>query len=216
VSDDPTSGDVTLLEILEESRSLGFLGPGPVDEHVDHARGFLVALEGLAVPESVVDLGSGGGLPGLVLARALPRSRWLLLDANQRRTAFLERAVAALDLGDRVTVVTGRAEDHGRSAGNRGVVDLVVARSFAAPPVTAECAAPLLRTGGHLLVSEPPADGVANRGGERWPAEGLAVLGMVPDGGVVGPPRVARLRQIGPCPDRYPRRTGVPAKRPLW
>lgn len=211
-----TGGEAALLEILAESRSLGFLGPGPVDEHVDHARGFLVALEGLPDPEEVVDLGSGGGLPGLVLARALPRSRWLLLDANQRRTAFLERAVAVLGLQGRVRVVTMRAEDHGHVAGNRATADLVVARSFAPPPVTAECAAPLLRTGGHLLVSEPPAEPPTDGAGGRWPVDGLAQLGLVADGGVVGPPRVARMRQAERCPERFPRRTGVPAKRPLW
>jgi 16S rRNA (guanine527-N7)-methyltransferase len=121
-----------------------------------------------------------------------------------RRTAFLERAVAALGLTD-VTVRIGRAED---------VPDLrrrfaaVVARSFGSPAVTAECAAPLLEVGGRLIVSEPPEPE------DRW--SGAATLGLGPPTRLPGPPAVVVLRQEVPCPDRYPRRTGVPAKRPLW
>ena len=70
---------------------------------------------------------------------------------------------------------------------------------------------PLHGVGGLLVVSEPP-------GGEpaRWPIAGLQLLGLAPESFVVGPPAFACHRQVSLCPDRYPRRTGVPAKRPLW
>lgn len=199
----------TLDEVLARSRELGFLGPGPVADQRAHAEAFLGAIdiEGVA---AAVDLGSGGGIPGLVLAGALPDVRWTLLDGMVRRTSFLEEAVRALGWADRVAVETVRAEAAGRGA-RRGAADLVVARSFGPPAVTAECAAPLLRLGGQLVVSEPPeADG------RRWAAEGLVELGLLLETTVVGPPGFVRLRKTGETPERYPRRVGVPVKRPLW
>jgi 16S rRNA (guanine527-N7)-methyltransferase len=161
-------------------------------------------------PGRAVDLGSGGGIPGLVLAVHWPTAHWVLLDANERRIAFLRQAVAALGVGDRVDVVAGRAEVVARSPSYRATADLVVARSFAPPAVTAECAAPLLHVGGALVVAEPPGGAP-----DRWPAAGLALVGLMADGHVVDP-SLQRLRQSSPCPDRYPRRPGIPAKRPLF
>lgn len=195
--------------VLEDARTFGFLGPGEVAAHRRHAEGFLALLEGEDLA-AAVDLGSGGGVPGLVLALALPGTRWLLLDAMAKRTAFLAEAVARLELGDRVTVRTGRAEEAGRDPDLRGAFDAVVARGFAAPAVTAECGAPLLRAGGVLVVSEPPG------GADRWPAAPLTELGLDVDAQQAGPPALIRLRQQHAAPARYPRRVGVPAKRPLW
>lgn len=195
--------------MLEESRQLGFLGPGPVEAHVAHAAAFLPLLPAAG---RLVDLGSGGGLPGLVLARARPSLEVVLLDANQRRTAFLVEALGRLGLAERTFVVADRAEVVGRSADHRGAATCVVARSFGPPPVTAECAAPLLATGGRLVVSEPPASEVV----DRWPPGGLAHLGMTVTEVIEGPPRLVAITQVRRCPDRFPRRTGIPAKRPLW
>ena len=192
-----------MIDVLEEARELGFLGPGPVSFHVEHARAYLPLLAD--VTGSALDLGAGGGVPGLVLAAERPDLAWTFLDGMQKRTAFLERAVARLGLTN-VVVRTARAEE---VPDLRGRFDAVVARSFAAPAVTAECAAPLLRVGGRLVVSEPP-DGEQ----DRW--SGAGVLGLGAPTVVTGPPTLVVLVQEAPCPDRYPRRTGVPAKRPLW
>lgn len=199
----------TLLTVLAEAHTLGFLGNGSLQDQVDHGQAFAVLAPG--PPDHAVDLGSGGGLPGLVLAQSWPSSSWILLDANQRRTEFLRWAVETLGWSDRVKVRRQRAEDAGRDPLLRAAADLVVARSFGPPAVTAECAAPLLRSGGHLLVAEPP-------GGDprRWPAQPLAKLGLRPDRAIVKPWAVQRLVQVEPCPDRYPRRSGIPAKRPLY
>ena len=137
-----------------------------------------------------------------------PESEWVLLDANERRTAFLEQAVGELGLGERVVVRRGRAEDAARDVDLRHGFDLVAARGFGPPAVTAECAAGFLQVNGLLLVSEPP-----NTDPTRWPAAGLAMLGLA-DAGVVGGTRC--LRQVRAAPEVVPRRTGVPAKRPLW
>lgn len=199
-----------LEDVLEEARELGFLGPGPVAGHIEHAAGFVRAV-GEPHPCRVVDLGSGGGLPGLVVASAWPGAVIVLLDSNERRTLFLARAVSALGLDRQVTVAQARAEDAGRDPMWRGRADMVVARSFGPPAVTAECAAPLLEVGGRLVVSEPP------EAGERWPAGPLRQLGLRPAGRLEQAfSRFQVLRQEELCPDRFPRRVGVPAKRPLF
>jgi 16S rRNA (guanine527-N7)-methyltransferase len=202
-----------LQVVLEDARRWGFLGPGDVGPHIDHALDFASILQALAA-ERIVDLGSGGGLPGMVIGAALPAVTLVLVDAHQRRTTFLRQVVDGFGWADRVEVVAARAEEFGRAAARRAAFDAVVARSFGLPAVTAECAAPLLRTGGHLVVSEPP-----HAGGDRWPADDLAVLGLRR----VEPPadmslghHFAVLRADAPCPDRFPRRTGVPARRPLF
>lgn len=202
------TADPRLLAVLERARGLGLLGPGPVLPHVQHSLGYLPALDG--VTGTVGDLGSGGGVPGLPLALARPDLRLLLLDAGASRVAFLWDAVHDLGLADRVEILGGRAEELGRGPW-RGALDAVVARGFGAPGVTAECAAPLLRVGGRVVVSEPP-----DPAGERWPPEGLAELGLRRGPALTGPPHLQVLEQVAPCPDRYPRRVGIPAKRPLF
>jgi 16S rRNA (guanine527-N7)-methyltransferase len=148
--------------VLVRSQEWGFLGPGPVGPQRTHAAAFLTAIDADDVT-AALDLGSGGGLPGLVLAGLLPATSWVLLDSMHRRTAFLQEAVQELGWADRVRVVTARAEDAGRSD-LRGAADLVVSRSFGRPASTAECGAAFLRVGGQLVVSEPPEPSV-----DRWP-----------------------------------------------
>jgi len=203
--------DAPLSEVLRIARERGFLGPGPVAAQLRHAR----ALAALVDPpgDPWLDLGSGGGLPGLALLEAWTAARGTLLDAGVRRTAFLEEAVARLGVEDRATVVAGRAEEVARDPTHRGRYRLVVARSFGAPAVTAECAVGFLAAGGRLAVSEPPdADPEI-----RWPEEGLRELGLAgPELRVGGGASLAILTATGASDDRWPRRTGVPGKRPLW
>ena len=204
-----TPGDV-LIAVLEEARDrFGFLGPGPVVDHVTHAEAYASALD--EVPDRVVDLGSGAGLPGLVLARVWVASTIALVDAEARRVDFLRRAIERLGLGDRVTAQHARAEDLGRAEGWRGQHDAVVARSFGPPAVVAECASPLLRVGGALVVSEPPEPDPG-----RWPPDALRRLGLTGPTVTTTEPRLAVLRQAEPCPERFPRRAGVPERRPLF
>ena len=205
-----------LVPVLEEARRLGFLGPGPVEVHLDHAAGFGAALETDAgagwLPARAADLGSGAGLPGLPLAVQFAETVWTLVEASMRRATFLRAAIRQLGLDDRIAVVQERAEVVGRAPEYRGRLDLVVARSFGPPAVVAECAAPLLRTGGLAVVSEPPGGMPA-----RWPAQGLEQLGMAPGAAVqAGSAAYQVLRQVSLCSERWPRRVGLPAKRPLF
>jgi 16S rRNA (guanine527-N7)-methyltransferase len=226
----------SLLEVLEDARAQDLLGAMALPEQVDHALGFARAFEGLASSQTLddhadghpgprrwLDLGSGGGLPGLVLAQYWPDSQAVLLDAAERRTAFLATAVERLSWQRHVSVVRARAEEAGARPELRGSFDVVWARSFGSPPVTAECAAPFLRVGGLLVVSEPPAPEqtdaqaqVEAQMSDRWPREGLAQLGQEPLVTLRSKFGYQVILQAAACPERFPRRLGVAAKRPLY
>jgi 16S rRNA (guanine527-N7)-methyltransferase len=163
----------------------------------------------------VLDLGSGGGLPGLVLATYRPQLELTLLEARQRACRFLREAVTALDLA-RVTVVEARAEDAARRPDLRESFDAVVARSFGSPAVTAECAVGFLRPGGRLVVSEPPGDEEGDGAAVRWSQPGLEELGLSPPAPGAGAGASYVLMEKRRSDDRWPRRVGIPAKRPLW
>ncbi|MFZ4514891.1 MAG: RsmG family class I SAM-dependent methyltransferase [Acidimicrobiia bacterium] len=201
--------NANLVRVLERSKAEGFLGPGPLDSHIDHGRALAAIIS--EYPGRFCDLGSGGGIPGLILLDSWPTSSAVLLDGAQRRCAFLEWAVEELAWTDRATVVSQRAEEAGHSE-LRNSFDLVVARSFAGPAVTSECAAPLLTLGGRLVVSEPP-----EWDPQRWPEAGLAGLGLVPEGRHrAGSTSAVVIRKDSVTDVRYPRRVGIPEKRPLW
>ena len=201
----PSGAD--LLPVLERARAAGFLGPGPVEDHVDHARSFLEALPVDA--RALVDLGSGGGVPALPVLVERPALRAVLVEAMRKRAVFLRWAVEQLQLTDRVVVRCERAEVTAHLPEWRGSADVVTARGFAAPPITAECAVGFLRPDGVLLVSEPPD------GGERWPDAGLARLGLMRLARIGG---VAVLRFTGTREGEplYPRATRQLVKHPLY
>jgi len=224
---DPTA----LRGVLLASREAGFLGPGPIDRHILHAEGFAALALARTQPGAarLLDLGSGGGLPGLVVATHLPSAQVVLLEANQRRAQFLERAVVTCALQNRVSVVHQRAELCGRDPAYRGHFAGVFARSFGPPAVVAECGAPFLLPAGWLIVSEPPSEGAhesrvqgpdIGEGGEdsgrRWPADQLARFGLEPGEFVRDAFGYQILWQREPCPERFPRRNGIPSKRPLF
>jgi 16S rRNA (guanine527-N7)-methyltransferase len=168
-----------------------------------------------AAPRTAIDLGSGGGVPGIVLALARPSIAWTLVDSARRKADALRGFVEALGVRN-VTVVAERAETMGRGD-HRGAVDLVTARACAALPVLAEYALPLLRPGGTLLAWKGPNTDVELGSG----ATASRLLGGgVPEVHLTGVPalgdhRFVVIRKEGVTPDRYPRRPGEPARRPL-
>ncbi|MHB8504282.1 MAG: 16S rRNA (guanine(527)-N(7))-methyltransferase RsmG [Acidimicrobiales bacterium] len=201
-----------MASVLERARGLGLLGPGPIDAHLAHSAAFVSAWDTLhrGPPGDVLDLGSGGGVPGLPLILTWPDARFVLLDSQRRRCDFLEQAVRELGVSTRVRVVCGRAEE--LACGDlRGQFSLVTARGFGPPAVTAECAAAFLRRSGCLEVADPPGADPA-----RWPAAPLATLGLAAVDRVVTPASVTVLRLVAETPPWVPRRSGLPAKRPLW
>ena len=199
-----------LAGVLARSQQLGFLGPGDVAAHVRHAEAFVAAAE--VEPEAFVDLGSGGGVPGLVLAQRWAGATGLLVDGQLRRVRFLEESLEELGIEHRIAARHGRAEELAHEPGLRASVPVVTARSFGPPGLTAECGVAFLRSGGLLLVAEPP-DG----GDDRWPAAGLATLGLVDDGRAQTPDgSVRRLRLEGSVPDAIPRRPAAMQRKPAF
>lgn len=166
----------------------------------------------------LVDVGSGAGFPGIPLRVALGDGwRAVLVEAQQKKAAFLARAAGELGLRD-VVVRAQRAEEAGRDPALREAADVAVARALARLDVLAEYALPLLRVGGRLWVYKGPrpeeevaacTEAVRRLGGE------IALLWRfaLPLGG--GPRSLLLIEKRQPTPAGFPRRPGVPAKRPL-
>jgi len=201
---------------LRRSFELGFLGTMPMEDQVDHALGFVVILEDEldGAPPSVIDLGTGGGVPGLVLVCCWPDTRVVLMDASERRTNFLHEVLEEWPVAHRAEVVRGRAEELGRQEDLRECFSAVTSRSFGPPAATAECGSGFLEVGGLMVVSEPPDTPT----GGRWPAAGLTPLGLSPVGIMRPTERFGYqlLRKTDRLDDRFPRRVGVPVKRPAF
>jgi len=181
------------------------------------AWGRLLDAQGL-LPDGarVLDLGAGGGLPGIPLRIAWPAIRLTLLESVGKKCRFLEDMARQLGLKD-VAVLEGRAEDFGRDPAHREQYDLVVARAVAALPVLIEYSLPFLRLGGRLAAVK----GTSATAEIDASAAALQELGArLYDAPVFQPPQgpsqtVVLIEKTAATPDRYPRRTGIPSKRPL-
>ena len=175
--------------------------------HLRDAHGLLeVSWQGIA---TVIDIGSGGGLPAIPLALALPGVRFTLLEANRRKVAFLEHAAGELGMGN-VEVAVGRAEELARLPRYREVFDRAISRAAARPAILLELALPFIRVGGDLVAAvgelDPAAlDLVARTLGATRPQVERTRAGRP----------LLRLTKAEATPARFPRRPGVPARRPL-
>jgi 16S rRNA (guanine527-N7)-methyltransferase len=176
------------------------------------------SLGGLLLPEitgarDIVDLGSGGGFPGLALAAALPGVPVTLVESEGRKADWLTRAAAGRF--PNVRVVADRSETLARA--ERGIHHVATARALGALPVVMELAAPFLASDGVLVAWRGrPGAGVGPAERDAGEALGLVHDRDVP---VAAIPDVSRhfsvWRKVSPTPDRYPRRPGMAAKRPL-
>ncbi len=207
-----------MLELLENSHVSLSSVTDP-----DEARNVHVAdsVSGLACPEvreaaSALDLGSGGGFPGVPLALALPDCNFTLIDSVGRKVEFVNQAISALELKN-AHAVKSRSEDWARTEGFERY-DLVTARAVAPLSVLAELASPLLREGGHLVAwkgdPEPDSEAVIADNHEK--------LAMTIDRQEIITPyegsrekRLYVLTKDGPTPEGLPRRAGIARKRPL-
>jgi len=165
--------------------------------HLDESLAALETVERFEGP--IVDVGSGGGAPGIPLANALPAREVALLEATRRKCEFLERWTADLP---NLRVVCGRAEEQPLDAWG-----VAVAKALAPPPVAAEWCLPLVAPGGAAVLYVGPtaqADRVAQ-------VAGLLAAELEED----SPPGLLVLRKLGPTPPGFPRRPGVARKRPL-
>jgi 16S rRNA (guanine527-N7)-methyltransferase len=157
-----------LVQVLEEAQRLGMLGARPIPSVIDHSRVYLRGLEGLG--GLVADLGSGGGVPGLLIAVERPDLKLWLIERRGARADFLRRVVSRLDLTDRVVVhevdVSQVARQH------PGTFDAVTARGFGPPEATLSLARRLIKPQGRIVISDPPD-------GNRWPERVVEGLGLV-------------------------------------
>jgi 16S rRNA (guanine527-N7)-methyltransferase len=185
-------------------------------EHVLDSLAGLSVLPRTGIDE-FLDLGSGGGYPGLPLAIALPARRVLLVDSVAKKARFLEVVAQAVGVADRVAVVAARAEDLAADPRQRGRWPGVVARAVAALPELAELALPLLRTGGLLVAwKRLPLEAelaaaeraMGQLGGRLAGTASVAVAGLQDHVLVV-------VEKVSETPDRYPRSAALRRRRPL-
>jgi len=162
-------------------------------------------LIGEPLPELVVDVGSGNGSPGIPLAIDYGRPV-TLLEVASRKAAFLRRAVA--ELGIEAPVVAERSEHYALAAG-RDRFDLVLARALAPPPVALELCLPLARAGGRVVLWTGEIDGDAI---DEVAGQLAARVSRVER---YGGRRLVEVAKLGATPERFPRRPGMAAKRPL-
>ena len=144
----------------------------------------------------IVDVGSGGGAPGIPLALALPEREVVLLEAERRKCAFLARFAPA-----NARVVWGRAEEQ-----ETDWAGVAVAKALAHPPTAVEWCLPLVRPGGGVVLWVGPSAEA-----ERVARAAARIAGEIED----APPGFLVVRKVGPTPAGFPRRVGVARKRPL-
>ena len=185
--------------------------------HLMDALAALPILDELGAHDAI-DLGSGGGLPALPLALARPEMRWTLVDSAGKKATILEEFVAALGLHN-VTVIADRAELLGQDSRHRERHALVTARACASLPVLAELALPLLAIGGSLVAWKGPL-----REGDEEVQRSRVAIGQLGGGGLqivdpglpaLGGHRFVVVPKERATPSGFPRRPGLPARRPL-
>jgi 16S rRNA (guanine527-N7)-methyltransferase len=166
---------------------------------------------------SLIDVGSGAGFPGLPLKIVMPDLRLTLLEATRKKTTFLQHIMQVLDLTG-VTVLTDRAEEAGHRPDQRESYDVAVARAVAPLPVLVEYSLPLVKIGGRVIVQkgQHPADEI------KAAANALGILGgkvgqilpvAVP--GLAAERHLVVIQKNKATPPQYPRRSGLPAKKPI-
>lgn len=174
-----------------------------------------IALETGVDASTIVDVGSGGGYPGLVLAAVLPSSTVHLVEPLQKRARLLESVAGEMGL-ENVTVHPVRAEEAGRSS-LRDSATLVTARAVAALAELLEYTAPLCAPGGMLAFpkgsAHPEELAAATRAMDELRVAHRMTEPMRPE--VSDAVTVLLFEKLDATPDRYPRRPGMPAKRPL-
>jgi len=164
-----------------------------------------------------LDVGSGAGFPGIPIKIMLPESRMTLLEATSKKAGFLQHMVSLLHLSD-TKVVNARAESAGHLPEHRAKYDVVLARAVAPMPILVEYCLPFCRLGGRLIAQKganieeeiAEAEGaIRTLGGEILEIKSVAVPG------ISGERSLVLIIKTADTPEEYPRRPGVPAKRPL-
>ncbi|KAL6772401.1 hypothetical protein ACKKBG_A30095 [Auxenochlorella protothecoides x Auxenochlorella symbiontica] len=220
--------DAYLDILMEWNQNMNLTGPCTREEalqrHVVDSLALLPIIEAHAPPcppssgpLTLMDVGSGAGFPGLVLAIARPAWRVTLLDSLAKRTRFLGAAAEAAGAAG-VRVVCANAEAAGRDPALRDAFQVVTARAVAEMRVLAELCLPFLAPGGVWVAAKGPApEGEVAAAGPALELLGAQLIGVedVVCAGQQGRRTALTVRKLGPTPTGYPRAVGRPAKRPL-
>jgi 16S rRNA (guanine527-N7)-methyltransferase len=208
-----------LLASYDRANVIGTKDPGRImlDHVLDSLSCFLHG--NLLEARRVADIGSGGGLPGIPISIVRPDLSTTLIESTGKKARFLRYAVEELAL-ENTTVANARVEDLGRTEGHRGKYDLATTRAVAALSVIAEYSVPLLEVGGWAIAmkgrleSEEFEEGVKAVGELGARIAGVEPVEMMPEVGDKQRNLVV-IQKVGKTPERYPRRSGAVAKRPL-
>ena len=191
----------------------------PIEIQTKHFLDSLSCLKAMSLSAKmrIIDVGSGAGFPGMPLKIAFPEIQLTLVEANGKKAEFCRFLAKELRLGE-VTVLHARAEGVGRDPLQRETYDWALARAVAPLPILAEYLLPLVKLGGHVLAQK----------GENGPAEvqsaskAIQILGgefekmiSVELPGIAEKRFLIRLKKQNATPANYPRRAGIPSKRPI-
>lgn len=194
--------------LLETNRRFNVSGAGTPEELLPHLLDSLSIVPYVQGP--LIDIGSGGGLPAipLALAAGIPLT---MVESTTKKAAFLEAALGVLGLQGRV--IPQRAELAGRDPALREQFACATARAVASAPTVLELAVPFLRAGGLAVLQRGRLEErERNAVVDAAPMLGAELAQEIPLG---GERRILLVRKTAPTPSRFPRRTGVPEKRPL-
>lgn len=201
--------------LLEENQKMNLTAI--VDEEemaVKHFADSLCLLKYAEIPlgSSLIDVGTGAGFPGMVLKIFRPDLKLTLADALKKRCLFLERLCGELEIRD-VSILWGRAEELGRKGELREQYDFATARAVASLPILLEYCTPFLKEGGRFLAMKAKAEeGDSNHALTTLCCEIKATECYTLNG---EDRMLLTVEKCGATPDKYPRRPGMPEKKPL-
>ena len=207
----------SLDEAWTPARAAGVIGTASIDTLVEHTVWFAQAVcssFSAAFDDFhgyVVDVGTGAGLPGVILAALLPHAKFRLVDASERRLDHARRASRALGVADRVEIVHGRGDELAHDVSWRGTHDVAVARLLGDPAETIEQLAPLVRPGGVIVTA------AAESATDRWdalPITELPTSAVSWSDSPVG--RFASVNVLARVPPPFPRRERKRRQSPLF
>lgn len=205
--------------VVEENQKVNLTAiTKPEEFAIKHIVDSLLVLDYVDVDSNeLVDVGTGAGMPGLIWACVRRNTKYLLLDSLNKRVAFLERAISLLNLTN-VKALHYRAEDAGKDKEHREKYQIATARAVASLPVLLEYCLPFVAVGGQFIALKGP--GIEKEIEESKTA--LKILGARIENLInydlpqeMGSRSLVIVKKIAKCPNKYPRKAGVPSKLPL-
>ena len=209
---------VYMTGILEKNKSINLTRVTEPDDFIqDHIvdSASISGVDAFEMAVSVCDVGTGAGFPGVVIAALYPEKRLTLIDSLAKRLAVIKELAAEAGI-DNIRLIHARAEDAGRDPDLRERFDLVTARAVAKLSVLAELALPLVRKGGTFAAFKGASCKEEAKEAEKAANISGSQSIVIQDAGVKGTRHVfAVMKKVRKTPEKYPRKAGEPARKPL-